>query len=118
MTSFTFHPPGKPVPKMRARVTSGHSYTPAPTVIWEALVRVSAFAQVPEGWPMDARYRVTLHVTCDDRRRSDVDNHAKSSGMDALNGVAWHDDSQVDELHVYRTVDKSCPGVRCTVEVL
>lgn len=34
------------------------------------------------------------------RNRPDLDNAAKSI-LDGLNGVAWDDDRQVSELHVY-----------------
>jgi Holliday junction resolvase RusA-like endonuclease len=59
---------------------------------------------------------VSLEITAyfDSHRRVDLDNVAKLVG-DALNAVAWRDDSQVYELHVYRDFDKQAP--RTAVEI-
>ncbi len=48
------------------------------------------------------------------QRRGDLDNFAKVLG-DALNGVAYHDDSQVVELHMWRHDDKRNPRVEVEV---
>jgi len=44
------------------------------------------------------------------QKRGDLDNFAKVLG-DALNGVMYHDDSQVVELHMWRHDDKAQPRV-------
>ena len=45
---------------------------------------------------------VVIHAYMPDRRRRDLDNLLKAT-LDALAyGGAYHDDSQVDELHIYR----------------
>lgn len=38
--------------------------------------------------------------------------------QDALKGILWVDDSQVVELHAYRSDDKERPGVVVTAEEL
>ena len=43
-------------------------------------------------------------------RRGDLDNSLKAI-QDALKGILWVDDSQVVELHAYRSDDKLRPGV-------
>ncbi len=48
------------------------------------------------------------------RRSGDVDNVAKAI-LDALKGVAWADDSQITELHLYRRDDKARPRVEIQV---
>lgn len=48
------------------------------------------------------------------QRRGDLDNFAKVLG-DALNGVMYHDDSQVVELHMWRHDDKAQPRVEVEV---
>lgn len=48
------------------------------------------------------------------RRDGDLDNRAKLA-LDALNGLAYEDDSQIVELHAYRRDDKANPGVTITV---
>jgi Holliday junction resolvase RusA-like endonuclease len=66
---------------------------------------------------MGSRYVVTLDIVAPDHRRADLDNICKAH-LDALNGLAWKDDSQVDSLRITRRVDKSDPGVRVCVSVL
>lgn len=47
-------------------------------------------------------------------KKSDCDNLAKSV-LDALNGIAYHDDSQVSELHVTKGYAET-PRVEVTLE--
>ncbi len=47
-------------------------------------------------------------------KRGDLDNFAKVLG-DALNGVMYHDDSQVIELHMFRHDDRDNPRVEVEV---
>lgn len=49
------------------------------------------------------------------QRRGDLDNALKVT-LDALNGIAWEDDSQIEELHAMRFEDKANPRVVVTVE--
>ena len=53
--------------------------------------------------PTDARYRVTIFFSFRDKKRRDIDGFAKPI-LDAITeaGVAWDDDSQVDQLVIYR----------------
>jgi crossover junction endodeoxyribonuclease RusA len=48
------------------------------------------------------------------RRAGDLDNTIKSL-QDGLKGVAWHDDSQVVEIHARRFDDKMNPRAEVTV---
>lgn len=64
--------------------------------------------------PLDGDVRVTLRFYRK-ARRGDLDNRVKIL-LDALIGYAWHDDSQVAEIHAYRYEDKQCP--RCELEVV
>ena len=61
--------------------------------------------------------RLAVQLWLGDRRRRDADNAAKAV-MDALNGIAWGDDSQVAKLTVTRRVDRHRPRAVITVEVL
>lgn len=47
-------------------------------------------------------------------RRGDLDNRLKVL-LDALNGIAYRDDSQVVELHAYRLDDKANPRVEVQI---
>lgn len=96
--------------KARARTGGGHQYTPAQTrsdmqvIAYE--FRERCLSMAPKGVP------VRLHIVAQrelpksrpkrvewehDTAKPDIDNIAKLV-MDALNGVAWHDDSQVTSL--------------------
>ena len=56
---------------------------------------------------------VTLSITLcfGTKRRADLDNFNKLT-LDALTGIAYDDDSQVSELHLYRGYDKQRPECR------
>lgn len=47
-------------------------------------------------------------------KRGDLDNTAKVL-LDAMNGIAWTDDKQIVELHLYRNEDKKNPRVEVEV---
>lgn len=99
-----FTVPGEPVSKGRPRVTSRGTYTPAKTREHEKLVRLVALKERLESvpcWPMDARYLLTVRVIQGTKHRRDIDNVGKLVA-DALNGIAWDDDSQVDGLTITR----------------
>lgn len=49
------------------------------------------------------------------RKAGDLDNRAKVV-LDALQGVAYTNDSQIVELHMYRAEDKHNPRVEVTVD--
>lgn len=64
--------------------------------------------------PASSPVAVTLDVVRP-QRRGDLDNTAKVI-LDALNGCAYGDDSQIVELHMYRSDNKKAPGVKVTIE--
>lgn len=49
------------------------------------------------------------------RRVGDLENRLKVL-EDALNGIAYEDDSQITEVHMYRFEDKANPRVEVTLE--
>jgi Holliday junction resolvase RusA-like endonuclease len=105
--------PGNPIPKARARVLrTGRSYTPRTTQEHEETVRVCAVkAGVrPENGPI----RMNLHFFRENAQRCDWDNLAKCV-TDALNGIAYEDDSQIVQCHVLKDVDRENP--RTEVEI-
>ena len=125
---FTIY--GKAVAKARPRVTkSGYAYTPKTTKEFEAKVKEaylkycgdSMFPEStplaiciefqfapPKSWSQVKRKKAKereIFPTC----RPDVDNLCKSIG-DALNGVAYHDDSQIVAMtarKIYAREDKT-----------
>lgn len=109
MIEFIVH--GKPVPKARPRVVRGHTYTPKPTADYEKLVRqafveqkqsmefgllkihIIFFMPIPKSWSNDKKQRAADGILRPDTR-PDLDNLYKSI-TDALNGLAYEDDSQI-----------------------
>ena len=107
--------PGDPVPKGRPRFTlNGRTYTPKKTTEYEALVKKcfqeSGFEPFSEEVPLrvmiDMNFAMPKSWSNKKRsemrwkpclKRPDLDNCVKSI-TDALNGVAFYDDSQIAEL--------------------
>lgn len=89
--------PGDPKAKGRPRLSaSNHTYTPKLTRVAEKSVR-SAFEATHPGWePLAGRLRIEVDFFRRTRHRVDTDNLLKLV-KDALNGVAWVDDEQIDD---------------------
>ena len=123
MTPLTFSVPGDPVPQPRPRVSTrggfARAYVPAKHPVHTYRKSIAAAALDAGATPTDeAPLAVILdlvfarpksHMTKKGLRagapvlpRYDVDNCAKAC-LDALNGVAWADDSQVARLVVEKS---------------
>ena len=111
--SYTITIPGEPVSKGRPRMTKrGHTYTPKRTVDYERMVQtlfhagygspklegpillqLDLYFQIPKSRSKAVRKRMQqgLDRPC---KRPDIDNCMKSVS-DALNGIAYKDDSQI-----------------------
>lgn len=111
--TYTITIPGEPVAKARPRMTKhGHTYTPKRTVDYERMVqtlfhaehgspklegpillRLDLYFGIPKSRSKAARKRMQqgLERPC---KRPDIDNCLKAIA-DALNGVAYKDDSQI-----------------------
>lgn len=106
---------GKPEGKARARVVKGHAFTPDKTAAYEAMVQTAFRISNPVARPLCGAVRVEIiafysvpksatkaikeRMRCNEVRpviRPDWDNIGKVV-CDALNGLAWHDDSQIVE---------------------
>ena len=57
---------------------------------------------------------LTMTVYFPNRRRRDLDNTLKVC-LDSLSGVAYADDSQVSELHLYRAYDSGNPRAELVI---
>ena len=131
MVSFTI--PGAPVGKGRPRATrTGHVYTPDTTVTYENLVKlmwqdtgakpfdadrqlavkINAVYSIPKS-VSNKRRAAMMEGTIRPTKKPDIDNVVKII-CDALNGLAYHDDSQI----VYLAVEKWYGAIPCVkVEV-
>ena len=122
---------GKPMGKQRARSTSfGKMYTPAPTVQYENLIKmtygelkrdmiqegsihlsIEVLMPIPTSWSKKKQDN-SIGRMC--TTKPDVDNIAKIV-MDALNGIAWRDDSQVTVLLVTKRYSEQ-PKLKVRIE--
>ena len=114
--------PGDPVPQPRARVTTRHgiarAYVPSSSPIHAYRASIAAAAKKAGSVVTDSVFAVTIVATFARKSshmnksglkktaprlpRADVDNIAKAV-LDALHGVAFHDDKQVESLAVRKT---------------
>ena len=110
---------GLPIAKGRPRVTRNGTYTPAKTKNYEKAVQLH-FNNQYKGDPLEGPLRITIDFymyipkNVSKRRRKlkndkellptkkpDFDNLTKSI-TDALNGLAYKDDNQIVEAHIYK----------------
>jgi Holliday junction resolvase RusA-like endonuclease len=110
-----FHVPGRPSAKARARtLKTGHTYTPkttqtaegkvlecylrdyrdAPVITGPVWLAIGIRFAYPKSWSKKRVAATKYHVS-----RPDADNIVKLV-TDALNGVAYNDDSQICEVRV------------------
>ena len=138
MKAVTFHVPGKPQGKSRAKTfrTNGitRTVTPERTVLYENLIK-DQYMHHSEGVYLDSGTPVTLRIVARflppksgskitqkrmlegeilPLKKPDMDNIVKVVA-DALKGVAYHDDTQV-VLVVAKKVYSAMEGLDITVE--
>jgi len=132
MSSITFTIPGEPRAKGRPRMTeSGHVYTPKNTTTYENLVKITYMNEVRKVMPFgqDAQIRIDILAQMaipksaskkakalmlagieKPAKKPDFDNVGKVI-CDALNGLAYRDDSAITTA----TVRKRWASVPCVV---
>lgn len=135
MVVFTV--PGKPQGKARARTTrTGHTYTPEKTVLYENLVKACYMEMTPRqtwfnGEPLALTIYATFSIPKSKTKKEkqmmlqgykfptvkpDADNIAKVI-CDALNGVAYTDDTQIIELRVIKRYVREDTPAHVTVSI-
>ena len=93
---------GRQIPQTRPRVTHTRTYNVRNP--WREAIQWEA-SQVFRGYPLEGRKRIDVRlVGC--QKRGDLDNYAKAV-LDALQGHAYRNDNQVDDLRIRRE-----PGVQ------
>lgn len=120
---ITFTVDGPAVPKQRPRMAGSHAYTPKKTKLYEEKVRQAFFSsyegqpyptfakdtpvyayievvqEIPKSWSNSKHLKAVKGEIAPVTRNGDLDNIAKSI-LDALNGYAYEDDSQVTRLYI------------------
>lgn len=100
---ITFTIPGRPVPAVR--MTQRSKWTKQSQRYLDYKGTVGWAAKAARCPRFRGRVRVDIDLYIQGGRVGDVDNYTKSI-LDGLNGIAWDDDRQVGELHVYRHTEK------------
>jgi Holliday junction resolvase RusA-like endonuclease len=116
---IAFTVPGDPVPKGRARVAvtaagKVRPYTPKRTHEYEDAIGNAWIGEGPRPPQFAGAVRVSIRV----RERvypSDLDNYVKAV-LDALNGLAWADDRQVEVIDATIERKQQEPGIDVTIE--
>lgn len=107
--------PGPPVPKARPRVFRKNTITDPRTARYEMLVKMCA--RTAGVRPIEGAVHLAVAFYLPDKRRRDCDNLQKSI-QDALNGIAYADDSQVHSWQGMLFHDAANPRAVVTVEPL
>ena len=127
--------PGKPVPKARPFVRKdGRVFTPKETAVFEQAVRlhamatmkghkiltgpirlsVTAFFSIPKSWTLSQKAKA-MSGALRHTKRPDLSNIIKSV-EDALNGIVYADDAQIDRYGESRKAFSSIPRTETVVE--
>jgi Holliday junction resolvase RusA-like endonuclease len=69
------------------------------------------------GAPLSGPLAIAVTIYFPTKRRCDWDNFHKLS-MDALTGIVWEDDSQIEEARVLKRYDKECPRIEVEIHSL
>lgn len=126
--SNRFWVPGIPVAKARPRVTMiggrARAYTPKKSADWEReiqkhvrmqplqgplIMTIVCHLPIPKSWSKK-KHAQAVSGSVFPVSKPDVDNYAKSV-MDALNGIAYFDDSQVVTLTCQKQYSADEPGL-------
>jgi Holliday junction resolvase RusA-like endonuclease len=111
-------PMGKQRPKFARRGNFVNTYTPSETVMYENLVKltyqqeqgklhegevqmsISAYYAIPKSTSKKKSLEM-LNGTIRPTKKPDIDNVIKIIA-DSLNGIAYHDDTQIVSIHAYK----------------
>lgn len=137
--SYFFVVPGEPVAKGRPKFTTRSGFvraiTPEKTANYETLVKLSFSQEYPEAKPFEKDTPLSVYIIASfgipksvskkkaqemtdcyirPTKKPDCDNIGKII-CDALNGIAFHDDSQIVELTINKYYSDT-PQVRVCIE--
>ena len=69
------------------------------------------------GAPLSCPLAIVVTIYFPTRRRADWDNFHKLS-MDALSGIVWEDDCQIEDARVLKRYDKANPRIEIAIEAI
>ena len=110
---------GRPMSWARTATHNGRRLKPKRLRVYQRRIALQGAAVLlgRRDWPgdcPDTRFRVRAQFYLPDRRRCDLDNLIKAIA-DALEGIAWRNDHQIDELIAEKS--HGCDGARSVVQV-
>jgi len=111
--TINFKVTGKPVSKSNSyRIGNKRMYKTKACVAWEKKVSEEALTAMrkAEAVMADGPVEMEVKVVFPDNRRRDLDNVLKSI-LDAMNGIVYKDDCQVQKLILSKTVEAGYPRV-------
>ena len=112
MTPLTLTFPLPPSANRYWRTGNGHVYLSAEAVAYKQTVGWTAREQgISDPWAGDLGIRLRVYRA---RKAGDLDNKIKVI-LDALNGVAWLDDSQIVYIEAHRKDDKDNPRIELDI---
>jgi len=124
MSNLSFWVDGQPLPKQSFRVTGkGRGMTDIRIKAWQATVGTSCLEACHSGpfrWeatPRNISLKVTMGFFRSNKHRCDLDNLSKAV-LDAMQGIAYEDDTDVVKLELSKSYSKKRPGVTVLVEIL
>lgn len=71
-----------------------------------------------QGRPLSCPLSISVAIFPSTRRRFDIDNAGLKLLFDAMNGLVWEDDVQIEEMIVMKRYDKDNPRIELTVNKL
>ncbi len=121
---FRFTVDGPAVPQPRPRVGQFGAYYPKRVKKqdyegYKEQVQAAALQERPvENWPdAEGRWLLTVHAYLPGKMLGDADK-ILATVMDALEGIVWVNDRQVDEVFVTKRYQAAKPRIYVAVEVL
>ncbi len=117
--SYAFEILGPPVPLARGRAYLDDEQkvkvrSAAKSRAYAKKIKAHVLATLPASWPLASRFALDLRVYWPDAKRRDLSNVLKGL-EDALNGIVWADDSQIDDLRVVGKIDREAPRLVAAV---
>lgn len=101
MTTYTLPYPPSVNRHVRADFAAGRVLVSKEWREYRRAVATALLAARPGGEPLSGRLSVEIVARVPDKRRRDLDNVLKAA-LDALTGILYHDDSQIDYLSIKR----------------
>lgn len=109
---LSFAMTGNPLPKQSFRVREGGKggYRDPRITRWQNEVSWRAKIAMQGREPFSGPLEVWIEFYRGNDARVDLDNLSKAA-LDSCNNIVWDDDQQVISLHLYKRVDRDCPGI-------